>query len=289
MALILQSIKMSTIKRILFPTDFSETAQKAFQYALSFANTTGASIEVMYVVAPDYMASADLPTPAVNVTQERLEMGEEVIEDFVKLGRSIAGKAAENVMVTIAETKVGSPVNTIKERAKEKMTDLIILGTNANNDLIDKVFGTFALNTMNAAPCPVLIVPKASNLRPPNQVLYAAALAKDDYRSFHRITDMLAGFQPTYHSLHVNTGSKPVITLQEFGNYFAAQTPHLDITFHESEFDDITEGLENFINTHQVNLLAMYLPDRGFFEGLFRENVTKKMVLSSSLPILVYK
>lgn len=280
---------MSTIKRILFPTDFSNTAQRAFQYALSFANTTGAFVEVMHVVAPDYMISTDLPTPAVNVTQERLEIGEEVIQDFVKLGKSVAGKAAENVIVTIADTKIGNPVNTIKEEAEEKMIDLIILGTNSNNDLINKVFGTFALNMMNAAPCPVLIVPEKASLQPPTQVLYAAALTKDDYRSFHQITDMLSEFLPKYHSLHINTGKTPIITLQEFSAYFASQTPNLNIDFHESEFDDVTEGLENFINTHQVNLLAMYLPDRGFFEGLFHKSITKEMVLSSSLPILVYK
>ncbi|MEM8528009.1 MAG: universal stress protein [Bacteroidota bacterium] len=280
---------MITIKRILFPTDFSETAQQAFQYALSFANMRGASVEVMYVVAPDYMVSADLPTPSINVTQKRLEVGEEIIEDFVKLGKSVAGKAAKNVVVTIANTKIGNPVNTIKEEAEEKLMDLIILGTNANNDLIDKVFGTFALNMMNAASCPVLIVPKEANLQPPTKVLYAAALTKDDYRSFHQVTDVLAGFQPKYHSLHINTGKTPVITLQEFSAYFAAQTPQLSIDFHESEFDNVAEGLENFIQTHQVNLLAMHLPNRSFFENLFRENVTKKMVLRSNLPILVYK
>jgi nucleotide-binding universal stress UspA family protein len=46
------SIVVSGWKKILVPTDFSETSKKAVQYALRFAEQFGCEIALLYVVEP---------------------------------------------------------------------------------------------------------------------------------------------------------------------------------------------------------------------------------------------
>ena len=48
------------LKKILVPTDFSETSKKAFQYALRFAEQFRCEIALLYVVEP---ATAIIGTP----------------------------------------------------------------------------------------------------------------------------------------------------------------------------------------------------------------------------------
>ena len=40
------------LKKILVPTDFSETSKKAVQYALRFAEQFGCEVALLYVVEP---------------------------------------------------------------------------------------------------------------------------------------------------------------------------------------------------------------------------------------------
>jgi len=41
---------MVEIKKILVPTDFSETSRYAFQYAIEFAKSFGAELEIVHVI-----------------------------------------------------------------------------------------------------------------------------------------------------------------------------------------------------------------------------------------------
>jgi nucleotide-binding universal stress UspA family protein len=277
---------MNTIKRILFPTDFSETAQIAFQYTLTFADYLHATVEVIHVVSPDYSA-AELTVAPTNATQTKLEISETIIKNFVQIG--VERSEADNVKVTISAAKIGSPVSVIVAEAKEKAVDLIVLGMQGKTGWIERIFGTFTTNLVERAPCPVLVLPDTITTRTLSKVLYASSLSKDDYRSLDIVTNMLQPFQPDYHVLHVRTGTGSAISLTELSDYFAAQTPSLDITFHESEHTSVVDGLHGFIQREAIDLLAIYLPERNFFEQLFHSSTTKAMVLQSDLPVLVYR
>ena len=43
---------MLSIRRILFPTDFSEPAEHAWSYALTFTQEFGAEVHLLHVIAP---------------------------------------------------------------------------------------------------------------------------------------------------------------------------------------------------------------------------------------------
>ncbi|MEM1326398.1 MAG: universal stress protein [Bacteroidota bacterium] len=277
---------MNTIKRILFPTDFSEAAQTAFQYTLAFAKHLNASVEVIHAIAPDYSA-AELTVAPTNATQTKLEISEAIIKDFVKIGQ--AQSETNDVLVTISESKVGNPVNIIVQEAKEKAIDLIMLGSHGLDSWIERVFGTFTTNVIEHAPCSVLVLPKTSSVKTLSKVLFASSLSKEDYRSLDAVTNMLYPFSPAYHVLHISDEGDTAISLTELSDYFGAQKPSLDVTFHESRHESVTDGLMNFIQTHHINLLSIYLPERNFFERLFTSSTTKDVVVQSDLPVLVYK
>ena len=52
----------------------------------------------------------------------------------------------------------GKPENAIVEVAKQLGTDLIVIGTDGRDNVMDFVVGTITEHVVNAAPCPVLVV-----------------------------------------------------------------------------------------------------------------------------------
>ena len=52
----------------------------------------------------------------------------------------------------------GKPKNAIVEVAKQLGTDLIVIGTDGRDNVMDFVVGTITEHVVNAAPCPVLVV-----------------------------------------------------------------------------------------------------------------------------------
>ena len=60
---------MQTIKRILFPTDFSAASQNAFRHCILVADKYGADIQMLHVIFPEYEA-LDLPVMAAQATKE---------------------------------------------------------------------------------------------------------------------------------------------------------------------------------------------------------------------------
>ena len=63
---------MSQVKKILFPTDFSPTAQNAFKHCLILADYYQAKIEVLHVVFPEY-AAMDVPVVSMTTTREKVD------------------------------------------------------------------------------------------------------------------------------------------------------------------------------------------------------------------------
>ncbi|MFI5183532.1 MAG: universal stress protein [Vicinamibacteria bacterium] len=142
---------MIEIKRILLPTDFSESAHHALHYAVSLAQSFGARITLLHVVenvAVSY-ASDLFPVPMAEVFEE--------VSGYART--EIAALAAEvrNQGVEVRESVVqGKPAAEILRAAAEESMDLIVLGTHGRGVLDHALFGSTTERVVRKAPCPVL-------------------------------------------------------------------------------------------------------------------------------------
>ena len=51
----------------------------------------------------------------------------------------------------------------------------------------------------------------------------------------------------------------------------------------------VIKGLDYFIENHNIDLIAMYLPERTFTEDLLHRSVSKQLALKSKIPMLIFK
>jgi nucleotide-binding universal stress UspA family protein len=166
------------IKRILCPTDFSETSAHAVEQAVTIAGYYGAAISALHVVQ-QIDASAD-------------------IQSLDGLRRDTAAffDAARKAGLTVdVLVELGSPVHRILDHAVRAPADLVVMGTHGSSGFEHLVLGSITEKVLRKASCPVVTVPPRvrSHSRLPFRHVLCASDLSDASASAVQLARSLAG------------------------------------------------------------------------------------------------
>lgn len=149
-------------QRILFCTDFSESADVAFEYALDAAlRQPGSTLYLLHVIPePDaqfwksYIAEVD------NVDADAKRAIDE------KVDAAYRSRVPPNLELKV-EFRIGPDAATILEFAKAARIELIVLGRQGHSRAGQVLFGSVTEKVVRKAECPVLVVPSSQGKPPP--------------------------------------------------------------------------------------------------------------------------
>lgn len=142
--------------KILFPTDFSESAENAARYAISLAKKYGGKLYIVHIVEPftyttDFGLDYSVQYKEMEATARRL------LDEFVtSIQRNNLN--AEGVLLS------GEPFVEIIKYAKREQVDLIVMGTHGRTGLEHMLLGSVAEKVVRKSPCPVLTVKKTGQV-----------------------------------------------------------------------------------------------------------------------------
>ena len=140
------------IKTILFPTDFSQGARAAMDYALSLARDYRARLILLYVIQDISIAEWYIPS-SISAADLVEDMQKSAAKEMEKWGNE-AAKAADVERLIVR----GVPFVEIIRTAKEKGADLIVIGTHGRTGIDHMLFGSTAEKVVRKSHCPVLTV-----------------------------------------------------------------------------------------------------------------------------------
>ena len=140
------------LKKILVPTDFSETSKKAVQYALRFAEQFGCHIALLYVVEPTTPIIGAPLTVEVVTDKAEFSIAE---KDLAALAAECHTNGAHSVKSFV---RIGNAPNEIIKVARELDADLIVIATHGYTSWRHLCIGSTAERVVRTAPCPVLVV-----------------------------------------------------------------------------------------------------------------------------------
>ncbi|HET8761586.1 MAG TPA: universal stress protein [Nitrospiria bacterium] len=138
---------------LLVPTDFSQGAAAAVEYALWLAGRTHATVIFFHVMEPT-VYSVDFALTRPDLSAEVRERAQDVLRQLVEEARGRGIPADQAVAV-------GAPFAEIRKAAADRRVDLIVMGTHGRTGAAHVVLGSTAERVVRLAPCPVLTV-KAS-------------------------------------------------------------------------------------------------------------------------------
>ncbi len=139
-------------KTILVPTDLSEGAEEALDYALALAAALGAQVHLLNVVGIPSLGVPELGLAMASVTIDTVVVeNQKAIDELAARKRTIAP-------IGQAILRTGDAKDTILQVAKELGADLIVMGTHGRRGLKRALLGSIAELVVRTAACPVLTV-----------------------------------------------------------------------------------------------------------------------------------
>lgn len=144
-----------TVARILVPTDFSETADAALQYAKVLAGQLGASLHLLHVFSNPYQVAAYAPDVYAPLP---LSMREQAIEDARECLQTRLNSGEEERFRGTRAIVTGLTSPQIVKYAGENAIDLIVMGTHGRRGIAHLLLGSVAEHVVRTAACPVLTV-----------------------------------------------------------------------------------------------------------------------------------
>jgi nucleotide-binding universal stress UspA family protein len=145
------------INKILVPTDGSERAEHAADFAINLAKSVNAEIYFLNVVdeiSPAY--AYELETGAsldiVEIGEQRLKFGEESVN-------KLKDKAAAAGVTSEARVLEGHPWEKILDEVEKSGADHIVIGSHGRRALAAAVLGNVTVNVIHGTKIPVTVIP----------------------------------------------------------------------------------------------------------------------------------
>lgn len=152
---------MWTVDRILYPTDFSETARQALPWAVSLARRFGAELHVLHALSLHAADPAGLegafPIPE-SMFEEWTHRAEEALSETAAPARQEGIEVHQKLRRSIA------PSAAILDYVGEEGIDLVVTGTHGRRGLRHLALGSVVEEVLRFAPCPVLAVRQREEL-----------------------------------------------------------------------------------------------------------------------------
>ena len=267
------------MKKILFPTDFSETAQNAFAYAVRLAEGLDTRVDVVNIYHLPLNDAGRVPPDYIErMLNEKKQSVEQHLREF------ISGHSQKNIGELRAEYGIFVYQELI-DMAENEDYSLIVMGTKGERNAIEKMMGSVTTHTMMHAPCPVLAIPESVEYNPIGHIAYATDFEPSDEHAVEQLMEFAGKLGAAIHFVHIDTkavaGSVEDYVMVE--NY---PFPFTDFSVVGSH--SVTDGLDEFVRKNKIDVLALFIPNRRLWERLFHASFTKQMAFHSKLPLLVF-
>ncbi|MCB0640445.1 MAG: universal stress protein [Phaeodactylibacter sp.] len=286
-----RSAKPFQLKQIIVPIDFSEVSAAAYQYAQSLAHIQGAALKVVHVYHPEY----DTSNPYQSEPLGRFdEIKRELLHDFVLNNQLSNGSGAVLTETKITEeVLVGFAADEIVRLSGSASTDMIVMGTTGASNLLERVFGSVSSHVAQKAQCPVVFVPVDAEFTGFKEVLYASSYPKAEQLLIGTVGNFAKLFDARLHFVHIlgEEEEEGLIAQQMHAikvEQLLSRVAGIDqYQLVEMESESIVRGILRYARKNHVDLVTVSTRQRSFLEKIFHRSVTKRMLFSTNLPLMV--
>lgn len=270
------------VTSVLHPSDFSESSEKAFAYALIVALKRQGKLTILHVGGKKFDDSVWCRFPSVRRTLERwsvLEKNSSTSDVFDKLG------------VTIKKVDIGSGncVKSISNYIKQYKTDLIVLATEGRHGLSHLLHPSFAESLMESAKIMTLfiqnktngfvslndgtitlkkiLIPVADDPNPQEAIIRAVRAAKMGGNDNVEMVILHIGASNTFPQ--INLPDVPCCIWQKV---------------HKT--GKVVDEILNAVNEYTPDMIVMPTKGHQGFLDALRGNITEQIVRKSNCPVL---
>ena len=261
------------MKTILFPTDFSENADNALNFAVEIARYLKMKLHIFNAYEAPYSTHTMSTTLLTIMKQES--------EKHIKLCAEKLKKRAPDLEV---ETSVrhGNTIRLIVEKADHINAELILMGTKGASGFKEVFFGSNTASVVQHSSCPVLVIPNHATFTPFHKIVFASDLKMENYEASVNYLKVFADvFYAQVLALHV-------LNEEENDSRDELKLKGLKNSYHTIKNNNLEEGINTFVEKNKADLLVIIARKHNILDLLFHPaRLSKRLVNHIHIPLLV--
>lgn len=276
------------MKNILFPTDFSPNADNALNYAVEIARKVKGNLILFHAYSVQ-LIDPNMPAEIyLSAYQEEEKSAKENLEALcrrlLESNKEIDGSSQFNIDTIVSQ---GLVVDEVISLSDEFSIDLIIMGTHGASGITELILGSNTASVIEKASIPVLAIPHNIQYRNIENIVYAYDDIKSGLPKFNRLLDFAKIYDSEITLLHIIESDRDTadINKSEFEK-IKETTSYSNIRLELVKEENILEGINDYVNSNDVDILAMSIKKRSLFDKIFSRSLTKKMAYYTKIPLL---
>jgi nucleotide-binding universal stress UspA family protein len=271
------------MKKLLVPTDFSDTSKNAARFAVQMAADIN-NVKIILIHVSDKITGGSDGSPLTEDDDDRRII---LTQALSQLKEEL--QPASNVPIEFAIEKGSSLVETLSRYIRHQAIDMVIMGITGATRLEQIFMGSNTLDMANESVCPVLIIPPDAKYRKIKNVVLASDFKDVDTTIPEApLKATLDLFKPALHI--VNVDSEHYVELTDD---YKAERAKLEtmLQAYAPEFYfirqyDLLDAISQFVSDKNIDLIVIVPRSNSFLSGLFKTSHTKKLAYHSHVPIV---
>ena len=246
--------------KILFPTDFSETANNAFLYALNLAKVLKTGIKLVSVQSN---------------LKNYLDVTEANFENYINQLKNIAQENNLEHVKIDSSLVVGDLLLMLLDIINKEDIQYVVMGTNGQTSLGKKFFGSNTVNVINNSPVPVLVVPNKVKFKEERNFAYATLFNQKETKALTQMAQITKRYDKLLNIVHVDDKSITPDMLS-VKKEWESDYPEALITIEPNK--DVEGGLINYCAKNNIDVLGVVHRELSSFERLFTINHSQRLL-----------
>ncbi len=273
------------MKTILVPTDFSENAFVAAEYACSLAKASNQKVQLLHVYIALYSGYGEEGNSVKQIKWAETESAQAMKELVETLVGQFPDVAIEGECIK------GFMIDVVKDKLKKGENSLVVMGTKGVTNIAESILGSTTYEVIKKSPVPVLVVPIDTPEFAFRRVGFFTAY--DDHE-----LDALLTFQQTIgiesHLSMIHFYKKgedaPDKELERWRRKVVEAYPDWQISYESVPVEkaDINAVTQATKSAH-LDLLIFARPHKSFFQKIFAPSLTKAIANYPTVPSLFIK
>lgn len=272
------------MKKILFPTDFSEVSNNAFVYALHLAESLQAELIALHVYELPVLNMGGVPA-TIKEVYDSIELENfENFKDQIPFLHAIAEKHNLGHIKWSNVLKHGDLLWAINDMTKEEGIDYVVMGTKGATGLKETFMGSTTGSVITDCKAIIIGIPDVAKFKGINTITFTTRFRDKDIKALQKIVELAKAFNAKVQCLYIKSSKSDVnhSVIDDWKIIFQNE----NVTFHIIENNQVKSAILEFLESNQSDMLAMLNYKKGFFEELFHQSLTQKLSYHIAIPIL---
>ena len=260
--------------KVLFPTDFSDNALKALDYATELVDLLSAELTLVHTFS--------VPSSGGSFISIESHIRKDATVEMEKLVHRVKSRLRSEPKVEYTIRKADTVPLLVKMAGRY---DLVIMGTQGASGLKEIFLGSITNAVLKRTTTPVLAIPNGYPYKPIKSVVLSMDNEPlNDQKGIQFIKELIRVTMADLMLFHTEQEAADKGIDPEVYKLFSKAGYSIDYNFSEQS---INESLSEMVVDYNVDLLCLVRRNRGLFANIFHSSVTSREAFHTSIPLLV--